>query len=714
MKEDESEELSKLAKAAGLLLEWEDSDKRPRHLDSEVQRSLLRCLGFPADTDAERQESRRRLERLNHPRTLDELPPLITAATNTPISLPCPVRANTPFTLTLEDGDCRQGYTDAQGRIPAIAEYGYHRLAFEGADKNATGLTLAVAPPRCFSVEDACQENEPRLWALAVQLYALRRDGDGGSGDLYGLARLGQKAAGEGSDALVISPTHAMFSAVPDHYSPYSPSSRLLHNALVAAPELIFDAHAVDKAKRHSGLEKELARLEAEALIDWPGVNRAKLAWLRLLYRDFSDDPSSRYAGLRARFDAYRRESGVLLENHCRFEALQAHLDEMDWRRWPEEFQDPANPAVTTFAEQNADEVGFHAFLQWLVAEGLDSAQRELRGAGMRIGLVADLAVGSNPVGSQSWARKQDMLEGVSIGAPPDLINVLGQNWGLAAFSPQGLVRSGFRSFIDMLRGSFNHVGGLRIDHIMGLMRLWLIPEGESPTQGGYVNFPLDDMLRLVALESWRHKAIVIGEDLGTVAPGFTERLAAQRILGMQVLWFEKEEEKGDSEAFLPALRWSSEATAMTTTHDLATVMGWWSGRDLQWRDQLELLGDSTLEQEIGQRETEKRELAKVLNVEEDASTQQVLEAAIAHIGRTPSPLVILPMEDALGLEEQPNLPGTIDEHPNWRRRWSQAQGMLESPQVRRRLEILVRARREAKLNIRTGQESRASQGDQG
>ncbi|MDR9438497.1 MAG: 4-alpha-glucanotransferase, partial [Halomonas sp.] len=399
---------------------------------------------------------------------------------------------------------------------------------------------------------------------------------------------------------------------------------------------------------------------------------------------------------------AFRQAGGSQLKCHCRFEALQASFGPSDWRDWPRALRDPASPEVEHFATAHAHEVGFHAFLQWLAADGFSRAQAAAREAGMAVGLIADLAVGADAAGSQAWSRQGEMLHGVSIGAPPDLINVHGQDWGLAAFSPHGLICSGFRSFIDMLRSAFAHAGGLRIDHVLGLLRLWLIPHGEPPTQGGYLRYPLEDMLRLLALESWRHRAIVIGEDLGTVAPGFSDRLVSHGILGMQVLWFEQD----DDEAFLPANAWSHEAMATTSTHDLPTVAGWWAGRDIDWRSRLGLLG--VMQSAAAEREARRRAragLASVLGLlgshpttaaleAADISASQVLDACARHLGRTPAPLVLLPVEDALGLEEQANLPGTFDEHPNWRRRWmADADLLLTSDKVGQRLEELQSAR---------------------
>lgn len=692
----EKDTLTKLAEAAGLILEWQDSEGKTLHLSPTIQRILLPLLGFPVDSEEAMHDSLRRLGRWSHPQTPEQLPPLITVDQDVDIALPCPLEGGTPYRLVLETGSTLSGEVTAKGEIPAIAEPGYHELEIGDAR-----LTLAVAPPRCYSPADIVNNECPRLWGLAAQLYSLRRRGDGGLGDTRALEQLARAAAGQGADALAVSPTHAMFSSDPEHYSPYSPSSRLLRNVLYCAPEGLFGEAMVEAAIARCELEPRLRELEAQELIDWPGAARAKLAWLRELYEDFCRREDSELKPLREQFAGFRDSGGEMLEDHCRFEALLAYQGPGTWRDWPEELRDPRSTAVAQFAEAHAHEVRFHAFLQWLVHDGLARAQREGRDAGMAVGLIADLAVGADGAGSQTWSRQGEMLEGVSIGAPPDTFNVHGQDWGLCAFSPHGLVQSGFRSFIDMLRVSLADAGGLRIDHILGFTRLWLVPHGMGPEQGGYVRYPLEELLRLVALESVRHQAIVVGEDLGTVAPGFSETLASRGIMGMKVLWFERDEEGG----FSPPEKWSDEAMATTTTHDLPTVAGWWAGRDIDWRGGLGLLPETqTVEDAREERAEDRTQLARRLGLTlkrgherheaSDFRTSQILEGCARHLGLTPAPLAILPVEDVLGLEEQANMPGALHEHPNWRRRWSpDAPDLLEPAEVRHRLRTLSEAR---------------------
>jgi 4-alpha-glucanotransferase len=316
----------------------------------------------------------------------------------------------------------------------------------------------------------------------------------------------------------------------------------------------------------------------------------------------------------------------------------------------------------------------------------------------MSIGLIADLAVGADGGGSQAWSRQDELLASLTVGAPPDILNRTGQGWGISAFSPEGLVRNGFRAFIEMLRANFAHAGGLRIDHIMGLQRLWVIPNGALPRDGAYLYYPVDDLLRLLTLESHRHQAIVLGEDLGTVPDGLREKLIARSILGMRVLLFEQ-----DNAHFKPILDWPDNALATTSTHDLPTLNGWWHGRDIDWNARLGMTDASSEIEWRQHREREREGLRRVLSQdpqnfrEESHETDQVLDASVRFLGHTRAPLVLLPLEDALGIEQQANLPGTIDAHPNWSRRLpGDSEALLDDPDAARRLELLACARLQA------------------
>ena len=674
-------DLIALAEAAGLAPRWRDAFGKMHDVAPEVLRAVLAALGTPAGSDAEVADSRGGLQHEEGP-----LPPLLTADAGQPIAVPAPAGR---FRLTLEDGTRREGRAEPRALLPAIDVPGYHAL-----ELGDIRTTLAVAPAHGFLPEDAAPGR--KLWGLAVQLYALRRAGDGGIGDFSALRRFVATAGARGAAAVAISPVHAQFSADADRFSPYAPSSRVMLNVLHADAETIPDAYLPARPE-------QWAALEAGPMVDWPAAGRLRLAHFRRVFDRFAAAPR---AALHEAFDAFRAEQGDLLESHARFEALHAHVFGADatrwnWRDWPEEYRSPDDPAVARFAHTHAREVAFHAFLQFLADRGSAAAQQAARAAGMPIGLISDLAVGTDLGGSHAWSRQDQMLMGLTIGAPPDVLNTQGQNWGITAFSPAGLQRHGYAGFLEMLRAALRHAGGVRIDHAMGLTRLWVVPEGASPQQGAYLRFPSDDLLRLLALESHRHRAVVLGEDLGTVPEGFQDRLGTRGVMGLRVLWFES-----DDDGFRPPGRWTRRAVAMTSTHDLPTVAGWWSGRDLALREELGLLGDDKaiwFEHENRARdrvrlwEAFRGSRAGLGEVPPPEKPEPAVDAAIRHVGAAGCELALLPVEDALGLPDQPNLPGTLHEHPNWQRRLAlPADRVLDDPAVAARLASLAEARQTA------------------
>ncbi|WJN57349.1 4-alpha-glucanotransferase [Pseudomonas sp. SO81] len=678
--------LAELADAAGLSVDWQDAHGRPQRVSPEAQRRLLESLGYPAQSPQQIQGSLAELRQRDADPATD---PLLTLERGQATRLRG-FAPEEPYKLTREDGQVQSGRLDQHGCLPAQELPGYHRLEI-----GDVRLTLAVAPPACRSVEELCGKRH--AWGLTAQLYSLRRPGDGGLGDTRALEELARHAANHGADALAISPVHAMFSADPEHYSPYSPSSRLFFNVLHADPANLLGSEPVEWAIEACDLQEEWTRLEQLELIDWPAVAKARQCLLRELYRDFRENGGA----LLGNFTAFCDAGGDALLQHCRFEALHGHMlgsgESGDWRNWPEHFRDPRHAAVQRFASQHSDEVGFHAFSQWLVARGLESAQTVASGAGMGIGLIADLAVGADCAGSQAWSRQDELLQEVTVGAPPDILNRAGQNWGVSAFSPDGLRRHGFRAFIEMLQANLAHAGGIRIDHVMGLQRLWVIPHGGEPQEGAYLRYPMTDLLRLLALESHRHRALIIGEDLGTVPEGLREELARRNILGMRVLLFEQHDGR-----FIAPRHWPRDALATTSTHDLPSIKGWLAGHDIDWRLRA---GHSRAEQESDDRAGRARESAALVDAlaehgrlqgsREDADA--CLQASIDYIGRTPASLVLLPLEDATGADQQPNLPGPGQLHPNWRRRQAlPVRQLLEQPDTERRLTRLAKARQEA------------------
>ncbi|MDK3024469.1 4-alpha-glucanotransferase [Cupriavidus taiwanensis] len=727
--------LQALALRAGLQPHWTDAWDQPRIVSDAALRRVLDGLGLPCATPGQCAASHAWLAADD---AAHALPPLVTAERGQPVAVPWPhTLPQRAYRLTLEDGAIITG-TAVRGagaglmQLPAVDVCGYHRL-----DLGDGHTTLAVAPRRCYGVADAlrhagrgAEAGAARTppWGLAVQLYSLRRSAPCGMGDLTALADACAGAARAGADAIAINPLHAPFAALPERYSPYAPSSRLFLNPLYADPAAVFGQAAVDAAIAGLGAGDTLRALDARREIDWIALAPLRYAMLRWLWQ-------RRETLLpRAALDhcaAFRARGGTALHAHACYEAIQArrlcdsasgtnHHAAPDWRCWPVTLRSPADAAVAAFAQAHADDVAFHAFLQWLADDGLARAQRMARDAGMAVGIVRDLAVGADPGGSQAWTRQPETLAGFHAGAPPDLYNPLGQDWGVAVFSPRGLRRHGYAAFLEMLRANLCHAGGLRIDHVLGLARMWLVPAGAPASDGAYLRYPLEDLLRLVALESWRHRAIIIGENLGTVPPELNAALSARGVLGIDVLWFQREAparqeapadaggvsgHEADAAAFLPPQAWPADAVATTTTHDLPTVAGWWAGQDLAWRDRLQLLAPGeTLAQAQAGRARERVALWQALcdaglcRGAVPAPDHAPLDAVLAWVGTAPTALRLLPVEDLLGEVEQPNLPGTTSVHPNWQRRLdADVRAWFDTPALRARADAWRRGRHGAR-----------------
>lgn len=526
-----------------------------------------------------------------------------------------------PAEIRLEDGAVLR----AEGEVPGDLPPGYHELhPLAGGPSRR----LIVAPPACTLPADFW------TWGWAVQLYAARSSRSWGIGDLADLRRLVDWAAGLGAGALMINPLNAPTPVTPQEPSPYCPSSRRFLSPLYLRIEEVPGA-------AEAGLDlEELARagrrLDEDRSIDRDAVFRLKLEALERLWRRFGGHPE---------FDAFRAERGQALAEWAVFCAL-AERHGRRWREWPAGYRRPGSPAVARFAEDHARRVVFHAWIQWLL-------DRQLAAAGRRVRIVHDLPIGVDPDGADAWAWQDLLAFGASIGAPPDRYNAAGQDWGFPPFVPHRLAAAGYEPVVQTLRAVLRHAGGLRIDHVMGLFRLFWIPLGMAPAAGAYVRYPADDLLAVVALESHRAGAVIVGEDLGTVEAGVRERLAAERILSCRVLWFERE----------PPERYPELAMAAVTTHDLPTVRGLWTGADL--RDQ----SAAGLQPNTRGWEVVRRRLGTMVGLPEDAPVEAVITETYRFLARAPSRLVVATLEDALAVEERPNMPGTTaDRRPNWSR----------------------------------------------
>ncbi|SEM56891.1 4-alpha-glucanotransferase [Pseudoxanthomonas sp. GM95] len=609
--------LNALADSAGLLVDWIDVASKPRTVAPPTLRAALQAMGLACATEAQCRDSQRALA------SSQQVPALFTAVIDASIAVNG--SPGVRYQLIDEADRVQEGRFHANGHAAAVATPGYYQLHVG----DTAPLQLAVAPSRCWSVADACNTIHPRAWGVGLQVYSAPSALDASIGDADGALDWARRIAAAGGDALALSPVHAA-RPVGRYYSPYSPSDRRYFDPLHAAPVQVLGEAAARAALHACGLAPRFAELHAAKLVDWQGGAQAKGVWLRQLHVAFDD------ATRRRDFDAFVREGGDALAAYAAFAARDA----------------------------GDGDVAFQLFAQWLAARSWSGVQQAARDAGMRIGLISDLAVGFDPHGAEAAAWPDAVLPGLVLGAPPDAFNADGQAWGIGTYSPTALKATGFAPFISLLRAVMHGRGGVRIDHILGLLRLWVLPEGGSAGDGVYLRYPFEDMLRLLALESWRNRCIVIGEDLGVVPDGLRDTLAQRGVLGIDVLMFTRDK----AGAFLPPAQWRDSAVATTTTHDLPTLAGWRIGRDLDWRAKLGTGGQVDRAAEGAQREDEVARLAEAVQAEQ-LDDGDAFASWLAFAARSPSPLALLPAEDALALEEQPNLPGVVDGHPNWCRR---------------------------------------------
>jgi 4-alpha-glucanotransferase len=520
--------------------------------------------------------------------------------------------------LTLEDGTTLH----VPGVLPAGLPPGYHRLASE------SGVTMRViaSPGRCRLPP------EPE-WGFAAQLYSARSRQSWGLGDLADLQQLGRWSSRLGAKFVLVNPLHATSPTLPQQPSPYFPGSRCFLNPLYLAIEDIPGAsHAPD-------LDQLVAAgraLNHDRLIDRDRVWTLKSEALEAIYRDFTADE---------RFDAYRTERGEVLTRFATFCAL-AERHGGTSSAWPSALRDPSSAAVRKFASSpgGSARIRYHAWIQWLLDQQLEAAGRALP-------VVSDLAIGVDPGGADAWMWPDVFVIGMRVGAPPDQFNTRGQDWALPPFNPWRLRDACYEPWIESIRGALRRGGGLRLDHVMGLFRLYWIPAGMIPAQGAYVRYPHDDLLNIVALEADRAGAYVIGEDLGTVEPGVRQELAGRRVMSYRVWWFERDD---------PA-DWPVQAMGAVTTHDLPTVAGVLTGSDLAAQRRLNLAPNVEAANEL------RAKVVRTAEAEPGTTVETVIPRLYADLARAPCLLLTASLDDALALDERPNMPATVDERPNWR-----------------------------------------------
>ncbi|WP_433297690.1 4-alpha-glucanotransferase [Actinoplanes sp. CA-030573] len=641
-------DLVALAEAHGVATWYEDWHRKRKDVEAESVIGVLGLLGVDATTPAARAAA---LASVRKRSSLGRLPGTMVVRHGTSRALPGSA------SVTLEDG----GILSDLLEIPDTLPLGWHSLRVGGQE-----ITLVVVPPKL--------PEPPQTWGWMLQLYALHSAGSWGMGDLGDLRTFVDQAEDPG--LILLNPLHAITPTLPVPPSPYAPSSRRFANPLYLRIADTAEYRRADPALRE---KVDALRPATGKLIDYSAVWQAKRAALELLWPlagdiDLTEDPD--------------------LADFARFCAL-AELHGANWQEWPEELRRPDSPAVQAF---HSDRVAFHAWLQRLLTEQLAAVNEAAAARGMPVGIVLDLAVGTDPSGADGWLLQDVLAKGVHIGAPPDAFNQLGQDWGAAAWRPDRLVETGYAAYRDMLRRIFKGAKGLRVDHVAGLWRLWWVPPGMGANGGTYVHYDPEAMLGILALEASRAGAVVIGEDLGTVEPAVTEGLERMNMLGSAVLWFTRDWDDPD-DAFVPAASYPRNALASISTHDLPTAMGFLTGEQVEVRARLGQLA-GPVEEERKTAAKDRAQLKAALRAEglitADSTDDEVIVAMHEFLARTPCRFVTASLYDVLGELDQPNLPGTVDEYPNWRMRLSLSlEQIAGDPRIARIAEILKeRARR--------------------
>ncbi|CAL9423276.1 4-alpha-glucanotransferase [Streptomyces sp. enrichment culture] len=682
-----TEDLSLLAELHGVAPSYRPSPGRTVTASATAVTLALAALdvdaGTPEAVRAALAARRRHLrERL--------LPPTVVwwSGNGTPAALAA-LPEGTRLRVTTEQGETRAGPED----LPP----GVHRLTATAPDGRTADVHLIVAPARLPTPEH-------RSHGLLVQLYSLLSRRSWGMGDLGDLAELASWAGRTlGAGFIQVNPLHAAVPGAPTDPSPYRPSSRRfpdpVHLRIEDVPEF---AHLTgDEAVR--SLRERAARLREAvlgkgALIDRDAVWELKRQALELL------DGVPLGPGRRAAYRDFLAEQGRALEDHATWCAL-AEVHGPDWHHWPAALRDPRSDGTARARAELRDRVDFHRRLAWLTDAQLRAAQRAAREAGMPVGVVHDLAVGVHPQGADAWAQQDHFAAGMSVGAPPDAFNAHGQDWGLPPWRPDRLAASGYAPFRQLLRALFRYAGALRIDHVMGLFRLWWVPRGRPPTEGAYVHYDAEAMLAVLVLEASRAGAVVIGEDLGTVEPGVREALRERGVLGTSVLWFERDW-AGDGRP-LPPERWRADCLATATTHDLPPTAARLTGEHVELRDRLGLL-TRPREREAAEAAADTEEWLALLarlgllhgtdGRAGTASEEAEIQAVHRFLARTPARMVGVWLPDGAGDRRPQNLPGTWDQYPNWRLPIADAEGRpvtLEELAASSRLRALIDAVRE-------------------
>ena len=700
-----SRPLDQLCERCGVLAEYQDIWGRTHRTSEAAGQAVLLAMGVSARTDQEAAEALVRLERRETERPLRPVQVVREEARphRVEVTLPAGEDGRTlRWRLRRESGaedqgqftpaaleEAGRGRSDGQEYVRRLlaldlaVEPGYHRLSIEPLDgQGRTGeMSFIVAPGTCYA--PPAVQGEGRVWGFAAQLYSIRSERNWGIGDFGDLRRMLEFCAVNGAGTVMLNPLHALFPDAPDHTCPYSPSNRAFFNTLYLDVEAIAECAEVKALVEAPAFQARLRALRAAPHVDYRGVAEVKRAALEAMYRHFRSRHLAPGTDRARAFLAYRSARGPGLRWQAAYDALQEHFRRQDervwgWPAWPEPYHDPRSPEVSAFVADHLERVEYFEYLQWQAAEQLAAAGMDSWDLGLGVGVILDLAIGVAKGGAATWTGRDLYALDAEVGAPPDEVNRLGQNWGLPPWIPGRLVEAAYEPYIECLRANMAIAGALRMDHVMGLCRLFWVPSGLPTAEGVYVSYPFSDLLGILALESHRNRCLVIGEDLGTVPDDVRRALEAAGVLSTRLLYFER----GEDGRLRPPEAYPAQAVVAVTTHDLPTLAGFWQGLDIDLRTGLHLYPDDQVrDQQIVGRAEDRAQLLLALGgqdlvpsggglhqVDLPAVTPEFAAAVYTYLARAPSKILLVQLEDGFGGVEQPNLPGTVEPaYPSWR-----------------------------------------------
>ncbi|CAM2990209.1 4-alpha-glucanotransferase [Vibrio neptunius] len=675
---------------------WGDEAK----VDEETIRYLLRSLGYDTTNDDTLLQSAEKKHKK------DVLDSVLVVRDGEPVEVALNLGASAresefSWRLDTEQGEVLEGYLQSQivrderkeggplvFALPNDLAWGYHKLTIiRKRRKSPYEMALIVTPKSCYKQEEI--DAGKKMWGPSVQLYTLRTQHNWGIGDFGDLKQLVADIASRGGDFVGLNPIHSLFPANPEGASPYSPSSRrwlnIMYIDVSSVPEFALSIEAQQRVGS-AEFQQRLQKARESHWVNYTEVADLKLSVLPLLFSEFKKRHLDKNTERAQAFLAFVEEGGDSLVHQAAFDALHASLHAENsniwgWPVFPDEYRRFENTAVQKFIEQNLDQVHLYMYLQWVADIQINEAQALAEEKGMSVGLYRDLAVGVADSGAETWADDGNLVMDASIGAPPDVLGPLGQNWGLPPLNPQVLQETSYDAYIKLLRANMKHCGALRIDHVLGLLRLWWIPKGENATKGAYIYYPVEDMLAILALESHRHQCSVIGEDLGTVPDEIVELLREAGVHSYKVFFFETSEDDG---GYISPAHYANQSMSALCTHDMPTLRGFWHCDDLKMGEELGLYPDAEQLKGLFTDRLESKQgiLDSVAwhgylpeGVGRDAQyvpmDSYLAEALQLHVAAGASTLLSVQLEDWLEMDKPVNIPGTVEEYPNWRRKLS-------------------------------------------